>query len=33
MHWSIDNINSAFDNRKIKLYYLHFGFDLNMIAQ
>ena len=33
MYWSIDNKNSAWDHRNIKLGYLHLGFDLRMIAR
>ena len=32
MYWPIDDQNSAWDHRNIKLYYSHFGYDIFMIA-
>ena len=31
MWWSVDNQNSAYDYRNIKMDYLHFGLDLRII--
>ena len=33
MYQPIENQNNECDNRKIKIEYLHYGFDIRMIVQ